>query len=58
MKRVIRVLYFEGPDEWIDVMLEKSWLQPNIEANLASEHVAKELSRTIIVEDTFEEPVK
>ena len=57
-KRVIRVLYFEGPDEWIDATLAKSWLHPNQQTCIANGHVAKELSRTIIVDDRFtqEEP--
>ncbi|MFA5132895.1 MAG: hypothetical protein WC444_06240 [Candidatus Paceibacterota bacterium] len=53
MKRVIRILYFEGPDEWIDLTLKKSWLQPDVEVSIAQGHIAKELSRTIIVDDHF-----
>lgn len=53
MKRVIRILYFEGPDKWIDVTLKNSWLQPNETISIASGHIAKELGRIVIKDDAF-----
>lgn len=46
--KVLRVLVFEGPDDWIKSMLEKTWLQPNSESRgvYRSDADAKEILRT------------
>ena len=29
MKKVIRILIYEGPEEWVDGVMEKCYIQPN-----------------------------
>lgn len=44
--KVIRVLMFEGPEEWIKPMLDRSWLKPDHSPPiLGTGRAARELAR-------------
>lgn len=53
--RVTRTLVFEGPEGWIAMTLEKSWLQPDaVTRELDADKSAKETSRVIVDVETGE----